>query len=326
MQCLIRKEKGSVIILLMLIFAVFAGITMVVSQSGLVYLSKSKLQNAVDAAALAGAQDIATGKTWATVENTALEYVNKNITLDAEPIITPYSTSGTITGITVTASLDVHYAMPQLLGTDSGKTSVQAAATANAQVITGMNGLVPVIALKGEVQFPSSTDILLKGGSQDQFASVYEDNYHQGPPGFRGMLSMDGLHGGNLGKLFYDPNDPMKIGCEQTITTGGMVDTQNGTVSSIAYNVMQRVAINPVIYMPVVDTVMINGVETVLLDKNQNVIVIGFAAFKLNTEYPIGTGTEAQLYGHFVQTIAAGDSSTLDTSNNYGLTTVKLVE
>ena len=61
-QKLITNEKGSAIVLVALAMTVFLGMVSLVTDTGLIFVSKARLVNAVDAAVLAGAQNYLTGR------------------------------------------------------------------------------------------------------------------------------------------------------------------------------------------------------------------------------------------------------------------------
>lgn len=309
MRIIFQEEKGSVLIIMVLVIAVFVGITAVVVESGSVYWTKGKLQNAVNASALTGTQSLAKGGDW---KKDAEDIAEANgLDLDKDQVIVTRGGLwyGNYTTIEVTASRALPYTLSKLLGGSTGQHDVTADAIAQVQVLTGMDGLIPVVALPGEISF-GGDPILLKGGSKEKFAST-------GPGGFRGLLSLDGAHGSSIGGIFVN-------GCKQVITVdgpGSYIDTQNGNVSAIKSEVNQRIAKNPLVYVPVVETEMIEEVETVIVTGGQ-VHVIGFAAFMLEGVYE--EGEDARLQGHFVEMLDLGDSS--PAANYYGLKTVKLIK
>ena len=70
-----REESGAVMLIVACSLIVFLSITSFATDLGLVYYQKSKLQSALDAAALAAASDLP-NKTAA--RSTAMEYIEKN--------------------------------------------------------------------------------------------------------------------------------------------------------------------------------------------------------------------------------------------------------
>ncbi len=84
----LSEEKGSVMVMVLIGLLVLIGFTGLVIDGGSLYLTKSRLQNAADAAALAGAQDLPTGGTAA---NTAVVYAGKD---GMKPLTPDISSSG----------------------------------------------------------------------------------------------------------------------------------------------------------------------------------------------------------------------------------------
>lgn len=83
------EEKGSVMIMVVLALVVLIGFTGLVIDGGQAYMTKSRLQNAADAAALAGAQSLPTAGTAA---NAAITYAGHN---GMKPLVGDISSSGT---------------------------------------------------------------------------------------------------------------------------------------------------------------------------------------------------------------------------------------
>ncbi|MDO8689217.1 MAG: Tad domain-containing protein [Dehalococcoidia bacterium] len=75
---LIRGEKGSVLALTTISMVVLLSFSAGVMDIGQMYQTRRQLQNATDGAALAGAQELAMGKSQAVAVNSALDYVQRN--------------------------------------------------------------------------------------------------------------------------------------------------------------------------------------------------------------------------------------------------------
>lgn len=75
------QESGSTIIIIALAMTALLGLTALVVDVGYLYIERSRLQNAADAAALAGARDLITGGHPYT---TVADYVNYNGFRDAD--------------------------------------------------------------------------------------------------------------------------------------------------------------------------------------------------------------------------------------------------
>lgn len=72
---LVKNEDGQALILVTLLMVVLLGFASLVVDLGTLYVTKAKLQNAADAAALAGAKDLPNVD---TAKNTAIVYAVKN--------------------------------------------------------------------------------------------------------------------------------------------------------------------------------------------------------------------------------------------------------
>ncbi|MCX5779943.1 MAG: Tad domain-containing protein, partial [Firmicutes bacterium] len=236
MKKLFRDENGAALILVALFLTVLVGIAGLVLDGGMQYVAKTKLQNSVDAAALAGATALANGSSDSETDTKASDIAHaNNLDLTGDQVIVTRGglTNGKYTTVNVSASRTVPFGLMKVLG--FGQRQVPADATAAVKVVTGMGGLIPVCVMPGEINWPSGSpgptdEVLLKGGSQEKFAST-------GPGGFRGLLSLDGKHGSNLGPIFLN-------GCAQVITVGtedAFIDEENGNVSSLASYINQRI-------------------------------------------------------------------------------------
>ena len=131
---IVKNEDGQVLVLFALLMVVLMGFAALVIDVGMVALQKSHLQNAADAAALAGAQDLPTA---GTAKSTAVVFAGKNglkatqngVKKDGDTVTvtTPYS--GDSTKIEVVCTRNVQYSFARVLGfTD---TDVTARAVAN---------------------------------------------------------------------------------------------------------------------------------------------------------------------------------------------------
>ena len=79
-------ERGQSLVMFALALTVLLGFVAITVDVGLAFLEKRHLQNAVDAAALAAAQDLSFGKSAETAEATAYDYMGRNGYPDAEGI------------------------------------------------------------------------------------------------------------------------------------------------------------------------------------------------------------------------------------------------
>ena len=88
----VGEEKGSVMVMVVIGLIVLLGFAGLVIDGGSLYMTKSRLQNAADAAALAGAQSLPDGGTAA---NIAVTYAGRNgmipLTSDIDPTGNKYT-------------------------------------------------------------------------------------------------------------------------------------------------------------------------------------------------------------------------------------------
>lgn len=118
----IKSNKGSTMVLFALMLTALMGCGALVIDIGRVSLEKSKLQNAIDASALAAVQDLP-DTTKATA--TANEYIQLNGYSPSDIIIT-FSSSNTT--INITGAKKVDYTLAKVLGFDSTTVNTIAAA------------------------------------------------------------------------------------------------------------------------------------------------------------------------------------------------------
>ncbi len=74
----VRSERGQTLILFVLGLALLLGMVAMTIDVGLAFMERRSLQNAVDAAALAAAQDFVNGKSEATATATAIDYLQRH--------------------------------------------------------------------------------------------------------------------------------------------------------------------------------------------------------------------------------------------------------
>ncbi len=116
----VGEEKGSVMVMVVIALIVLIGFTGLVIDGGSLYLTKSRLQNAADAAALAGAQSLPTAGTAA---NVAITYAGHN---GMKPLVGDISSSGT----TYTAARSADQVIATIEPATPSTTSTQLAFTA----------------------------------------------------------------------------------------------------------------------------------------------------------------------------------------------------
>ena len=124
---ILTDEGGQAITMVALLLVVLIGIAALVIDVGMAYTVKAKMQNAADAAALAGAQKLPTGN---TAKTTAKNYADLNgvdiANVGNFKAETPYG--GNANRIEVTCKKNVPYSLAGILGFTGGDVSARAVA------------------------------------------------------------------------------------------------------------------------------------------------------------------------------------------------------
>lgn len=299
-----KRERGSIAVLLALAFTAFAGFAALVTDVGILYAKHTHLQNAVDAAALAGVQELPGDP--AQAERIAEEYAEKN----GVPTI-DVSFSANYTEISVRAQENV----PAYLAVIWGVKSTSIAAEAKAM-------MVPPSALKGVVPL-SIEDQPLEYGVEYQL----KEGGGEGDHGWYGPLQLSGP-----GAERYETD--LKYGYQGVISVGQVLEVEHGNISgktarAISYRMSEdeREPKNTfedyspdapeIVYVPVVKILSHQG------NSVHEVEVVGFAAFFL--EGVEGMGHESVIKGRFIKTIvtqgrASGSVSSLKEAEEKALT------
>jgi len=129
---IVKNEDGQVLVLTAILLAVLLGFAALTIDIGMVYITKTKLQNAADAAALAGAQDLPNSSIDTltandTAESTARNYAEQNGVPALETKPTP-SYNGDPTKIEVICTKTVSYTFARVLGFTQAEVSARAIA------------------------------------------------------------------------------------------------------------------------------------------------------------------------------------------------------
>ncbi|WP_028308675.1 TadE/TadG family type IV pilus assembly protein [Desulfitibacter alkalitolerans] len=302
---LLKSERGSVVVLTALLMVVICGLAGLAMDGGLLYITKAKLQNAVDAAALAGSQALYEGNSPA--KNIAEEYIEKN-GFNKETI--NVYVSETNRSLQVEGEVQVNYTFMRIMGFDQG--TVKASATAISGPITSIDsGLRPL--------------------------AIYDTNLVYG----KEYKLKEGAHGGTTGNYGYirlgaagtpQVGENLKYGYDGTIKVGDKVQTQPGNISSdhirnaleylfsscthgCTYKNYQE-GCSRIIIVPVFEGTPPNGAKYVT--------VRGFAVFILDPVVFTPPYGQCEISGYFIQYTTSGsiDSGQPD----FGLRGVKLTK
>ena len=118
-----NKDRGSVIVFIALMMTVLLGCSALVLDISMAYMQKAKLQNAVDASALAGAQEL---PDITSALNVANQYISSNGFSPSDINVSFLDDNNTIS---VTGNKTINYTFARILGFNSGTISVLAAAS-----------------------------------------------------------------------------------------------------------------------------------------------------------------------------------------------------
>lgn len=126
---ILKDESGQAMILFALVFVVLCGFAAFVIDIGRVSIEKTDLQNAADAAALAGAQDLPSAS---TAKNTAIHYAELN-GVDSSNVTATSPYNGDSAKIEVVCTQTVEYTFARVLGFTTTEVSARAVAENNSQ-------------------------------------------------------------------------------------------------------------------------------------------------------------------------------------------------
>ena len=291
----IKDERGGVFILVaLLIVFVLLGSAALAVDGGALYVARREVVNAADAAALAGAQELAIGSGNAAIKQQASNYAVLN---GAEEIGDSdiFITSNTVK---VNTFKEVNLTLARFLGLES--LPVSATATAYIGPFQVFKGLIP-IALK-------SSEITAADGS------VIID-FHTLGPGNWGVVSFSGPGADN------NPNNvanyiengypyPVPVGCPVTATnTGAAVACKQKTVDDALESI-----VGEEVYVPIISNEYEPG--------SKNVDIIGFAKGKVRSY----DQKNCTLIVELLEVLDVSELNPDQTAANYGLVGVALIE
>lgn len=289
-----KCKKGQALILLPLILVVLIGIAAIVIDVGMLYVEKIELQNAVDAAALAGGQKLPANPSEAIT--TANNYAAENG--KSGDVVTP-----TVTNDNHVLTVNSRRHAPLYFARIFGMTTSDITATASVTVST-VGSVYRAIPLGVEKQtFVYGQPYTLKAGGGDGHTGNY------------GALAI----GGTGADVF---RDNIKNGCSVVLTVSQWVDTEPGNMSgptdeSINYLINQdstaifatvKKGSPRIVVIPIMESMNVNG--------RADVQIAGFAVFFLESS------DKGDVTGNFMQMIVRNSTSGLGT--NYGAYNLKL--
>jgi len=292
----VNNEKGSVVIIIALLMLVFLGFVALVVDGGLLYITEAKISNAMDAAALAGVQELPYHPDRA--RNKAEEYAFAN----GVDTLTIEITNNNRT-ISVHSERKVELIFAKVLGFESG--NVDGGATAQVSPIVGVGGAVPLGIQDYNFEFGQT--YTLKVGAED------------GETGWFGALALS-----KPGAQVYEDN--LTYGFNGIIRVGDILDIETGNMSNPTKRAIDyRMGLcNHTPYCSI-DSFDSNcerllKVPVIEFIESKKVRVLGFSVFLVDSV--LGQGTDSVITGKFVRTVMSGE---IDYNGiDYGLYGTKL--
>lgn len=298
----IKGEKGSVILIVTLMMTVLLGFIALVADLGLLFLEKNRLSNAVDAAALAGVQELPFD--IAASISVAGDYLNRNMKglQDSQVTISKDNKE-----IQVVAKKNLQFAFGPLFGVSSKE--IEATARARIDVVTAISGVVPLAVVRQNFVF--GKQYMLKLG-----AGQGEGQYH----GNFGALAL-----GGKGASVYRQN--LAEGYSGVLRIGDWVLTEPGNMAGpTVQGVRDRLEACPnstydnfpkncerLVIVPIVESLEVHG--------RKDVKISGFAAFFL--ESTSKRGNNSNIVGRFIRYAAQGE---IGSGEDFGLKAAKLIQ
>ncbi len=334
-----RDERGQVLVLVAAGMAAFCGLVGMSVDIGQMIYTKSDLQKAADAAALAGAQDLPSSSTATNVANSyvALNASNTAATIQISQTYNPNDT------IRVTATRKVNFTFLRVIGL-TGK-DVAASATVRVGTYNGGRGLVPwgLVASDNKDFLGNACFNGFVNGvptfKQDQMCTL-KFGAGSSSGGDFGALALGGSGASNYRKnIAQGSTDSFKVGQQVNSETGnmngptgqGITDRfnlplppycQTNDRNQILKTVNGKTSIVPgcethprIIIIPVVDKI----------DNPNKSTILGFAFMFLHG--PTGSGGHTGVnteFVNFVTEIPGGDYS--GPVNAQSSTAIKLIE
>lgn len=292
-------NKGSIAIILCLVFTVLLGFTAYVVDIGLIYAEKVKLSNAIDSALLAASLELPTDSTKA--RNVAIEYLQMNNT---DPSKVSIVISADNKSIHMEGIKNVNHFFAPIIGIDSSNVN------ASAKVI-----IAPVKSVKGGVRpfavekfdFSYGDLITLKEGAGDG----YHGNY--------GAVAL-----GGTGANVFKSNS--LYGYSGTITVGDLIDTETGNMAGATNEIKNYIESEYSNFSDFNRTSIrlwtIPLVDSLMMDGRKDILVVGFGEFYV--ESITSHSGKIEIKGRFIRYVTNGEvDMTLSDTGAYGSKLVK---
>lgn len=290
-----KNEKGNITILVMVVMLAMMGSIALVIDIGVVYAEKVKLVNALDAALLAGGQELPDDKITAR-SMMELYLVENGVDLtEVDIIIGDDGFSANIKG-----TRDVEHIFGKIIGFNTARINGESKLILGT-ASSASGGLRPFAVEKFEYNFGDS--VILKEGAGDG----YHGNY--------GSVAL-GSSGSSI--LLYNA----LFGYDGEVKIGDWIDTEPGNMANVVNELRRYFAdivddfenvendSDRLWTVPLVDSLIVSG--------RDDVQVVGFAQIYVSEIKKIGG--QAEIHGRFVQFVTSGEiDMTIDDTGVYGM-------
>lgn len=299
----LKSQKGSTLVIILAAFVGILGAVALVSDVGLAYVHKQKLSNAVDATALAGAQELQYGSEQAI--STARLYAEKN-GIDPDEVNISVSSGGKSIEVDGRNTFDFFFA--RIFGVNS--TQINSKARVVVAPVTGLKGLRPLAVQ--QFPFVFGEKYVLKEGAD----SSYHGNF--------GPIALGGTGASNYrNNLENSYNGMLRVGDWIPTETGNMAGPTKNGISYLLNGCTHAPKCTITSYNPqCTRLIVIPIVNTLQADGRGMIQITGFAQFIL--EGADNAGGHSEVTGWFVKKLAVGESDI--NAVDFGLHSVKLVQ
>ncbi|HBX23173.1 MAG TPA: hypothetical protein DEF34_06025 [Desulfotomaculum sp.] len=307
---LLKEHKGSAMIMVSIAMVSLIGFGSLVLDIGNLFLTRNRLNNALDASVLAACQELPDSTTSAG-EVVKEYFANHGFDVGA---LTNYHISEDKKKVTATGQVTVQYFLARVLGIESA--TVKCTAAAQIMPLTAARGVVPLGIQDQELLY--DVKYTLKVASNSNTAEFL------GPGNF-GVLVLDSTGADSF-------EDSLTYGYDGVIKVGDTLNTESGNKSGAArdgvnYRVAQCThACTPSNHDPSCPRIIILPVyETVDVQNNKvfSVKIVGFAAFLMDIPGDKMVGNECYVDGYFINMVVEGEGE--EDAEDYGAYAVKLI-
>ena len=296
----INNKSGAAAILLALTMTVLCAAAALVVDVGMALAERTHLSNALDAAALAGGQELPADAIKAQI--VAEQYLNAN-NIDPNDVNIMISNNDTQMILSGTEVVSNHFA--RVLGIPTTTVHADAAVKVGAAV-SASGGIRPLAIADQPLIFGQSVVLKEEGGD--------------GTNGNYGAVSFGGSYGASVF------TDYLLNGYSGVIRVGDIIETEPGNMASSIKTVKEVIAKDPLSThenyerssprlwtIPVLRDWDVSG--------RDNVEVVGFAQFFIEDIYK--KGGKAEIVGRFIKFTTNGEIG--DAQTDYGVYGVKLI-